>query len=95
MMNSETYHEYIGIEQGSHEMKRQNLIIYANNMDGQVIHTPGSTIDITPTILNMINSNLEFDYFMGTDLFSDTPNFILFSDLTITEIKKMFSKKTK
>ncbi len=85
MMNSETYSEYIDVGEEEHEFKRQTMFMYATNMESTVFHTPGSTIDITPTILNMINSNLEFDYFMGTDLFSDTPNFILFSDLTITD----------
>lgn len=85
MMNTNTYLEYIGVEKGSHEIYRQELIIYATDMDGDVISNPGSTIDIAPTILNMLDSSLNFKYFLGTDLFSDTENFILFSDLTITD----------
>ena len=49
-------------------------------MDGDIISKPGSTIDIAPTLLNMLDSSLEFKYFLGSDLFSDTDNFVLFSD---------------
>lgn len=85
MMNTNTYLEFIDVEEGSHEMMRQELIIYATDMDGDIISKPGSTIDIAPTLLNMLDSSLEFKYFLGTDLFSDTDNFVLFSDLTITD----------
>ncbi len=84
MMNTNTYTEYIGVEKDSHEMMRQDLIIYASGMTGEVVSKAGSTIDVAPTILNMIDSSLEFKYFLGTDLFSNGNNYILFSDLTIS-----------
>ncbi len=85
MMNTDTYLDYIGVEEDSHEIMRQELIIYATGMTGVNVTTPGSTIDITPTVLNMIDSSLNFKYFLGTDLFSGTDNYILFSDLTISD----------
>lgn len=84
MMDTEIYTEYVNLDIEDPEIHRQNLIIYATNMTGEVISTPGATVDITPTILNMVNSNGQFDYFMGTDLFSTTDNYVIFSDLTIT-----------
>ena len=85
MMNYDTYTEYIDVVDDHHEVMRQELIIYAQGMTGEVIHTPGSTIDVTPTVLNMINSDLEFDYFMGVDLLGTEENYIIFADLTITD----------
>jgi len=85
MMNTNTYTEYIGVEKDSLEISRQELIIYATDMTGEVIDNPGSTIDVTPTLLNMLDSSLSFKYFLGTDLFSGLDNYILFSDLTITD----------
>ncbi|MBN2605559.1 MAG: sulfatase-like hydrolase/transferase [Bacilli bacterium] len=85
MMNSETYSAYIGIEEGSHEISRQQLLIYATNMNKEIIANTGSTMDIAPTILNLIDSSSEFKYFMGTDLLAGITNYVLFSDLTITD----------
>ena len=85
MMNTNTYLEFIGVEEDSHEYMRQQLMIYTTTMiDGEVISAPGSTIDIAPTVLNMLDSSLVFNYFLGTDLLSDEDNYILFSDLTIS-----------
>ena len=33
----------------------------------------------------MVNSNGDFTYFMGQDLFSDEDNYVIFSDLSITD----------
>lgn len=85
MMEYETYESFIGVQDDFHEVMRQNLIIYATNMDKKVIHTPGSTMDITPTLLNLLNSDSTFDYFMGKDLLGTTENYVLFADLTITD----------
>lgn len=85
MMDYEIYSDYINVHNDFHEVMRQELIIYATDMTKQVIHTPGATIDITPTVLNMINSDLNFDYFMGTDLLGTDTNYVIFSDLTITD----------
>lgn len=85
MMNYDTYSDHINVHDDFHEVMRQRLVIYATNMTGEVIHTPGATIDVTPTVLNMINSDLNFDYFMGTDLLGTDENYVIFSDLTITD----------
>lgn len=85
MFNQEMYSEYIGIDSGTHEIMRQELIMYANNMSGEVISMTGATIDIAPSILNLIDSSLNFKYFIGKDLFSNEDNYVIFSDLTITD----------
>ena len=85
MMDYQTYEDHIGVKDDFHEVMRQELIIYATNMTGEVIHTAGSTVDITPTLLNLLNSNSEFGYFSGNDLLGVDENYILFADLTITD----------
>ena len=86
MMDFETYTTHIEVEDDIHEVMRQNLLIYATDMtEGTVVSMPGSTMDVTPTLLNLLDSSLEFDYFFGKDLLSDQENYILFSDLTITD----------
>ncbi len=85
MMTKETYFDYIDVELDSHEFMRQDLIIYATNMTGNIVSMTGSTLDIAPTILNLIDSSLNFNYFTGVDLLSNQDNYVLFSDLTITD----------
>ncbi len=86
MMDSDTYLNYIGVDKDTHEYMRQELIIYSPSMlNSEVITMPGSTIDVAPTILNLLDSSLEFRYFLGTDLLSGKENYILFSDLAISD----------
>lgn len=85
MMDSEVYHDFIDLEIGTNEYMKQELIIYATNMTGEVISMTGSTMDITPTILNLIDSSLDFSYYVGLDLMSNQDNYVLFSDLTISD----------
>lgn len=87
MMDDEVYHDYVDLEIGTYEYMRQELIIYATDMTGEVISMTGSTMDIAPTMLNLIDSSLNFDYFVGLDLMSDVDNYVLFSDLTLTDGK--------
>lgn len=84
MMDSDIYADYINILEGDPEVHRQDLIIYATDMTGERLSVPGATVDITPTLLNMVYSDGNFDYFMGTDLFSTNENYVIFADLTIT-----------
>ena len=85
MMNYDTYTDYIGVDDSFHEVMRQELFIYATDMTKEVVSTPGSTMDVTPTILNMLNSSSDFDYYMGKDLLGVTENYILYADLAITD----------
>ncbi len=85
MMDYDTYTAYIGGIKDIHEVMRQTPIIYTTNMTHQVIHTPGSQIDLAPTVLNMINSDGNFGYFMGVDLMSTDTNYVIFADMTITD----------
>lgn len=85
MMDYEVYTDYIGVKDNFHEVMRQRLIMYATDMTKEVISNPGSTMDLTPTILNMLSSESNFNYFMGHDLLGVKPNYILYADLGITD----------
>ncbi|WP_168169711.1 alkaline phosphatase family protein [Candidatus Izimaplasma sp. ZiA1] len=84
MMDKETYSDYIGVDFKSQEKSRQELIIYATDMEKSVVHMTGSTKDVAPTLLNLVTDSGNFKYFMGKDLFSDQENYVIFSDLSIT-----------
>lgn len=97
MMDRTTYLDHLGIdvEEHAYELHRQNLILYSTNMEKTVFDVPGSTIDIAPTLLNMLDSSLSFDYFMGTDLLGTDTNYVIFSDLTITDGSSYLTIKEK
>lgn len=86
MMDELVYEEYIGIDLESKELNHTDLIIYNSQMDGKTFEQIGSTIDITPTLLNLLYSEGDFSYFLGADLLSGVENVVLFPDLTIMSI---------
>jgi phosphoglycerol transferase MdoB-like AlkP superfamily enzyme len=85
MMDETTYQRYLNIDMTSHELYKQSLIIYNPLMTPTVFTGVGSTIDIAPTVLNMVNSSADFSYFTGKDLANETNHFVLLHDLSITD----------
>lgn len=85
MLDRDIYEEFMGISITDKEIHHQDIMIYNPNITPERFNLTGSTVDIAPTLLNMFDSNLEFRYFMGTDLFSTATNYVLFRDLTITD----------
>lgn len=83
MMDHEFYMDYWDVDK--YELKRQDLILYTTSMEPSVITMTGSTEDIAPTILNLINKDAIFDYFTGSDLLSNKSNYVLFNDMTLTD----------
>ena len=71
MLDEDVYLDAVGIEASSPEIMRQSLLIYATNMTGEVVHQTGSTMDIAPTILNMVHPNPEFKYFLSSTMFNN------------------------
>ncbi|MEC9484244.1 MAG: sulfatase-like hydrolase/transferase [Candidatus Izemoplasma sp.] len=89
MMEEETYQSFLDLEEDSKEIHHQTLLIYATGMQGETFDVTGSTIDIPPTLLNLLDSSLNFNYFMGHDLLSVNNNYVLFNDLSITDGKNV------
>jgi phosphoglycerol transferase MdoB-like AlkP superfamily enzyme len=85
MMTEDIYSSYINTDIDSVELYHQSLILYATNMTGEVNHTVGSTLDLAPTLLNLLDSDLTFNYFTGTDLLSQEPNYVFLPDFSVTD----------
>lgn len=83
MMDHQFYMDYWDVDK--YELKRQDLILYTPNMTPSVQNNAGSTEDITPTLLNLVYKDANFDYFTGSDLLSSKDNYVLFNDMTITD----------
>ncbi len=60
------------------ELYRNALIMYEQGMEREVITRPTSSLDIIPTIHNLMGLNYDSRLLMGIDIFSDTNPFVVF-----------------
>lgn len=54
------------------------FFIYHEGTSPQTIETISSSVDILPTIANMFNLDVKYEYFLGVDIFSDNEHYVIF-----------------
>lgn len=54
------------------------FFIYDVNSEAQTIETISSTMDILPTIANMFNLDVKYEYYTGVDIFSANEHYVIF-----------------
>lgn len=62
------------------EINHSNLIIWNNKNKNKKIDKVASQLDVLPTILNLFGIEYDSRLLLGTDIFSDTEGFAIFSD---------------
>ena len=62
------------------ELHKSSLIIYARGMEPQTVDRPVSSLDIIPTVSNLLGLEFDSRLLMGTDAFSDTPPLVIFNN---------------
>ena len=68
------------------ELYKNYLIIYAQGMEAVTVDKPGSSLDIIPTISNLMGLEFDSRFLMGRDLLSDGDPLVIFVDRSfITE----------
>jgi len=68
------------------ELHRNSLIIYAKGMTPKTIDRPYSSLDIIPTISNLLGLEFDSRLLMGNDIFSDRKPLVIFNNKSfITE----------
>lgn len=80
--------EFLGhtVEQ-NFEMYKSNLIIYAQGMKPETVTKPCASMDIIPTISNLLGLEYDSRMLMGSDIFSDSPGLVIMSNRSfISEI---------
>ncbi|MDI9472391.1 MAG: sulfatase-like hydrolase/transferase [Tissierellia bacterium] len=60
------------------ELYRNALIMYEQGMEREVIERPACSLDIIPTIHNLMGLNYDSRLLMGIDVFSDTSPLVVF-----------------
>lgn len=78
-LEHKTMSEFLGHEvEKNFEMYESNLIIYAEDMEKTVIEEPVYSIDVLPTLSNLMGLEYDSRLLMGRDVFSDAKPFVVF-----------------
>lgn len=77
------------------ELYRNAFILYRKGMQGEVIERPCSSLDILPTISNLLGLEYDSRLLMGRDMFSDSMPLIIFQNRSWITDKAMYNAKTK
>ncbi|MFK5634055.1 LTA synthase family protein [Ornithinimicrobium sp. LYQ103] len=62
------------------ELYRNSLLIYAEGMEPETVDRPVSSLDIIPTISNLMGLEFDSRLLMGRDAFSDAEPLVIFSN---------------
>ena len=101
-----SFYEELGVDETSKEVEHQKMTMYLpdsakekllskiehSNIDGKLTtDIVASTIDITPTVLNLLTSDSNYKYFMGSDFFGAQPKYVYFADNTVFDGEVFFN----
>lgn len=76
------------------ELYKSQLIIYAKGMTPQVIDKPCSSLDILPTVSNLMGLEYDSRLLMGKDIFSTSEPLIIFANRSWITDKAMYNPET-
>ena len=77
------------------ELYSSSFILYAKGMKPETIDRPVSSLDIIPTINNLMGNKYDSRLLMGIDAFSDTPPLVIFSNRSFISDKGRYNSTTK
>jgi lipoteichoic acid synthase len=77
------------------ELYKSNFILYTKGMEPETIDKPCSSLDIIPTLSNMLGLEYDSRLLMGRDIFSDSDPLIIFSNKSFITDKGSYNSKTK
>lgn len=77
------------------ELYRNAFILYRKGMKSEVIERPCSSLDILPTISNLLGLEYDSRLLMGRDMFSDSDPLIIFANRSWITDKAKYNAKTK
>lgn len=76
------------------ELYKSQLIIYAKGMTPQVIDKPCSSLDILPTVSNLMGLEYDSRLLMGKDIFSTSDPLVIFANRSWITDKAMYNPET-
>ncbi|MCM1539897.1 MAG: sulfatase-like hydrolase/transferase [Blautia sp.] len=95
-MKLENYEELAGMElEDSLEIYRNTLILWNSRIQEPiVIEKPCGAMDLLPTIYNLFGFSYDSRLFAGTDMLSDSPGLVVFSDRSFIAEDMSYNKVT-
>ncbi len=80
-LEKESMEELAGRElENNFEIYKSSLIIYSKDMEPKTIEKPVSSLDIIPTIMNLMGLEYDSRLLMGRDVFSNSEPLIIFNN---------------
>ena len=77
------------------ELYKSSFILYTKGMKPEVIDRPVSSLDIIPTIDNLMGIKYDSRLLMGTDMFSEKEPLVIFSNRSFISSKGRYNAATK
>ncbi|MBW8351638.1 sulfatase-like hydrolase/transferase [Bacillus sp. IITD106] len=77
------------------ELYKNTFILYTKGMKPEVISKPASSLDILPTLSNLLGLEYDSRLLMGTDIFSDAEPLVLFSNKSFITDKGKYNSATR
>ena len=88
--------EFLGHQvERTFELYKNNLIIYVQGMESVVIDKPCASLDIIPTISNLLGLEFDSRLLMGRDILSDSDPLVIFKDRSYITDKGYYKKGDK
>jgi phosphoglycerol transferase MdoB-like AlkP superfamily enzyme len=94
-LEKESMEELAGEElENNFEIYKSSLIIYSKGMKSQTIEKPVSSLDIIPTIMNLMGLEYDSRLLMGRDIFSNSDSLIIFNNRSFITDKGRYNSVT-
>lgn len=86
-LDDQTMNELAGHQvEENFELYQNSFILYTSGMEPVTIDKPASSLDIIPTLSNLLGLKYDSRLLMGRDIFSDSPPLVIFRNKSfITE----------
>lgn len=94
-LTREQIEDLAGHEVDDVELYRNSLIVYAEGMEPETVDEPVSSLDIIPTISNLMGLEFDSRLLMGRDVFSDADPLVIFSDRSFLTDKGHYDSITR
>ncbi|MBB6454482.1 arylsulfatase A-like enzyme [Salirhabdus euzebyi] len=95
-LEDETINELAGHEvEHNFELYKNPFILYTKNMEPLTIDKPSSSLDIIPTLSNLLGLEYDSRLLMGTDIFSDADPLVVFHNKSFITDKGKYNSITK
>ncbi|WP_230200213.1 LTA synthase family protein [Bacillus niameyensis] len=95
-LDDETIDELVGHKvEKNFELYKSTFILYTKGMEPEIITKPASSLDILPTLSNLLGLEYDSRLLMGKDIFSDSDPLVLFLNRSFITDKGSYNAETK